>query len=343
MFTNLLYPNKQKVLFLTAVGHPPHFIMFSGNYLCFTSVSEESVLAETSPTEQSTHEAPEVAIGSTTEDIIIGPVNYLKIKGPEGVCEKRVMQKDGQYSLYVRADLPGLAPHLCVTTVRDRCILVYGRSQSERNYLKGGRSYLFFVKLRCSCCKFDTLCQNHEDGVLRMFCKIIRLEPFLLLSIILPWYVGSTTKDIIGYINCLKMKGPEGVCKKDVVQVDGHYSLYVRADLPGLEPHLLVTTVRYHCILVYGKPQSKKNYRKETVSDDMRIILIKDSEVALTRNWALQSWIKQVALFLEQTAITAKDQDQTTGPDSGPGTRLGSWIRICIQFPDLFCTSDFKI
>jgi len=63
MFTNLLYPNKQKVLFLTAVGHPPHIIMFSGNFLCFTSVSEESVLAETSATKQSTHEAPEVAIG----------------------------------------------------------------------------------------------------------------------------------------------------------------------------------------------------------------------------------------------------------------------------------------
>ena len=41
-----------------------HLIMFSGNFLHFTSVSEESVPVETSATEKSRHEMPEIAIGT---------------------------------------------------------------------------------------------------------------------------------------------------------------------------------------------------------------------------------------------------------------------------------------
>ena len=92
------------------------------------------------------------------------------------MCEKQVVQVDGRYSLYVRADLPGFEPNLRVTAVRDHCIIVYGKPPSEENHKKGGRSYLLFVKLRCLCCKFDTLLQSLEDGVLRLFCKIIGPE-----------------------------------------------------------------------------------------------------------------------------------------------------------------------
>ena len=114
--------------------------------------------------------------GSTTEDVV-RYINKLKIKGPDSVCEKRVVQQDGLYSLYVRADLPGLEPQLRVMTVRDRCILVYGKPQPKEHYIRGGRNYLLFVQLRCSCCKFDNLCQDHEDGVLRLLCKIRGPKP----------------------------------------------------------------------------------------------------------------------------------------------------------------------
>jgi len=108
-------------------------------------------------------------------------MNELKIQGPDGVCEKRVVQENGRYSVYVRADLPGLEPDLCITAVEDRCILVYGKLPpkdiKKKLRMLGARSYLFFVQLRCLCCKFDDLIQDHEDGVLRLFCKIRGPEP----------------------------------------------------------------------------------------------------------------------------------------------------------------------
>lgn len=167
---------------------------------------EESTPVENS-SEQSSHEAPEIAIGSveecevhspqcecqrcdsngvclktwsTTADVI-GYVNQLKIRGPDSVCEKRVVQEDGRYSVYVRADLPGLEPCLCTTTVKGSCILVYGKlppkEVKKKHRTLGAKSYLFFVQLRCSCCKFDNLCQHHADGVLRLFCNIRGPEP----------------------------------------------------------------------------------------------------------------------------------------------------------------------
>ncbi|KAJ8445613.1 hypothetical protein Cgig2_018554 [Carnegiea gigantea] len=151
----------------------------SGESASNESSEEESTPVENS-SEQSSHEAPEIAIGSTTEDVI-GYVNQLKIQGPDGVCEKRVVQEDGRYSVYVRADLPGLEPCLCTTTVKNSCILVYGKlppkEVKKKHRTLGARSYLFFVQLRCSCCKFDNLCQHHADGVLRLFCNIRGPEP----------------------------------------------------------------------------------------------------------------------------------------------------------------------
>ncbi|KAJ8441928.1 hypothetical protein Cgig2_020073 [Carnegiea gigantea] len=114
--------------------------------------------------------------GSTTENNL-GYINKLKIKGPDGVCEKRVVQEGGQYSLYVRADLPGLEPPCNVVTIEDRCILVFGEPQSLERCRQGARIYLFFVQLQCSCCEFDNLRHDYEDGVLRLFCKIIAPEP----------------------------------------------------------------------------------------------------------------------------------------------------------------------
>ena len=64
--------NYQKVLFLTALVHSSHFIMFSGNFLCFTSVSEESTPVENS-SQQSSHDAPEIAIG-----IILASIKFHK-------------------------------------------------------------------------------------------------------------------------------------------------------------------------------------------------------------------------------------------------------------------------
>ncbi|KAJ8445619.1 hypothetical protein Cgig2_018560 [Carnegiea gigantea] len=148
----------------------------SGETASNESTEDESAPLETSPTEQSTHEVPEIAIGSTTEDNF-GHINKLKIKGPDGVCEKKVVQEDGQYALYVRADLPGLEPDLNVMTIEDRFILVFGPPQTRERYMQGARNYLFFVQLRCSCCKFNNLRQDYEDGVLRLFCKIIAPEP----------------------------------------------------------------------------------------------------------------------------------------------------------------------
>jgi len=63
MFSKLIYLNHWKVLFLTAVVHPSFFILFSENLLWLTSVSEESAPVETS-TEQSSHEVPDIAIGT---------------------------------------------------------------------------------------------------------------------------------------------------------------------------------------------------------------------------------------------------------------------------------------
>ncbi|KAJ8445617.1 hypothetical protein Cgig2_018558 [Carnegiea gigantea] len=138
---------------------------------------EESAPVDSSPTKQSSHEVPEAQSKNVSfmvvsasanavilmvyagKHIIIRYCNRLKIKGLDGVCEKRVVQEDGRYSLYLSADLPGLDPYLCVTTDQERCVLVYGKPQPQEYYVhfRGIRNYLFFVQLRCSCCKFDNV------------------------------------------------------------------------------------------------------------------------------------------------------------------------------------------
>ena len=63
-----------KGVFFTADGHPCLFIMSSRDFSCFASVSVQPAPAETSSTEQSTHEAPEIEIGIICASLKFHPV-----------------------------------------------------------------------------------------------------------------------------------------------------------------------------------------------------------------------------------------------------------------------------